>query len=53
MIVNIQVWTPIYNTYLNYISEGSVSHINGVRPSFLENTAVSSYIIILRMLPTW
>ena len=26
---------------LYYISEGSVSHINGVRPSFLEITAVS------------
>ena len=25
----------------NYISEGSVSHINDVRPSFLEITAVS------------
>ena len=37
----------------DYISEGSVSHINGVRPSFLENTAVSRYVIILRMLPTW
>ena len=29
----------------NYISEGSVSHINGVRPSFLENTAVSRSVI--------
>ena len=27
--------------HVYYISEGSVSHINGVRPSFLEITAVS------------
>ena len=32
-------------TELDYISEGSVSHINGVRPSFLENTAVSCSVI--------
>ena len=31
--------------YMNYISEGSVSHINGVRPSFLENKAVSRSVI--------
>ena len=29
----------------NYISEGSVSHINDVRPSFLENIAVSRSVI--------
>ena len=29
----------------DYISEGSVSHINGVRPSFLENRAVSRSVI--------
>ena len=39
--------------YLGLYEEGEVEHINGVRPSFLENTAVSRYIIILRMLPTW
>ena len=38
---------------LNYISEGSVSHINGVRPSFLEYTAVSRFVTFLRMLHTW
>ena len=39
--------------YLGLYEEGEVEHINSVRPSFLENTAVSHYIIILRMLPTW
>ena len=38
---------------LGYISEGSVSHINGVRPSFLEYTAVSRFVTFLRMLHTW
>ena len=33
--------------------EGEVEHINGVRPSFLENTAVSRFVTFLRMLHTW
>ena len=37
----------------NYISEGLIPHINGVGPSFLENTAVSHIITFLRMLHTW
>ena len=42
----------LYSNYY-YISEGSVSHINGVRPSFLEYTAVSRFVTFLRMLHTW
>ena len=45
------VYGTCYSVW-NYISEGSVSHINGVRPSFLENTAVSRIITFLRMLHT-
>ena len=31
--------------YLGLYEEGEVEHINGVRPSFLENTAVSHSVI--------
>ena len=31
--------------YLGLYEEGEVEHINGVRPSFLENTAVSRSVI--------
>ena len=31
--------------YLELCEEGEVKHINGVRPSFLENTAVSHSVI--------
>ena len=39
--------------YLGLYEEGEVEHINGVRPSFLEYTAVSRFVTFLRMLHTW
>ena len=35
----------LYEVNLIYISEGSVSHINGVRPGFIELHLVSHYNI--------
>ena len=39
--------------YLGLYEEGEVEHINGVRPSFPEYTAVSRFVTFLRMLHTW
>ena len=43
----------VISCYLGLYEEGEVEHINGVRPSFLENTAVSCFVTFLRMLHTW